>query len=64
MVLLGKVSGLVDATDFSHLGVKVVEIDLKLQTVKVTAAPDLSYDTVYEKIHKTGKEIVSGKEVD
>jgi len=44
--------------------VKEVTIDLKEQTVKVTAAPELSYDTVREKIHKTGKEIISGKEVD
>ena len=32
--------------------------------VKVTARDDVSYDTVLEKIRKTGKEIISGKEID
>jgi len=44
-------------------GVKEVEISLDDQTVKVTAG-DISYGDVYEKIRKTGKEILSGKEVD
>jgi len=44
--------------------VKEVYTDLKEQTVKVTTAPEVCYDVVYGKIHKTGKEIVSGKQVD
>jgi len=36
-------------------------VDLEKQEVKVTG--DVSYDTVLDKIKKTGKEVVSGKVV-
>jgi len=45
-------------------GVEEYSTDLETQTVKVKTTPTLSYDDVKAKIGKTGKEIVSGKEVD
>jgi len=44
-------------------GVKEFDVSLETQKVHVVAAPELQYDTVYETIKKTGKEIISGKEV-
>ena len=43
---------------------KDIDISLTTQIVKVTVAHELDYDTVYEKIKKTGKEIVSGEQLD
>ncbi|KAF8418585.1 hypothetical protein EV426DRAFT_707712 [Tirmania nivea] len=60
----GGCSGAIDRVLKKTDGVKEINIDLEEQTVKVTTAPECSYDTVYEKIHKTGKEIISGKQVD
>ena len=51
-------------TNFYPTGVKELDVSLETQTVKVTAGPELSYATVEEKIKKTGKEILSGKQID
>ncbi|KAL7662679.1 HMA domain-containing protein [[Candida] zeylanoides] len=42
-------------------GVKNVDISLEAQSVDVTTAPALDYDTVYNTIAKTGKKVNGGK---
>lgn len=44
-------------------GVKNIDISLEKQTVDVTTVNGLSYDTVLEKIKKTGKEVKGGSVV-
>lgn len=41
-------------------GVKSFDVSLDTQTAEVIAEPSLSYDTVLEKIKKTGKTVKSG----
>ncbi|PSN64039.1 putative iron/copper transporter Atx1 [Corynespora cassiicola Philippines] len=42
-------------------GVKNSEVSLETQTVKVVAEDSLDYETVLEKIKKTGKTVKSGE---
>lgn len=42
-------------------GVKSYEVSLDTQTANVVAAEDLSYETVLEKIKKTGKAVTAGE---
>ncbi len=42
-------------------GVESYEVSLEHQTAEIKAADDLSYDTVLEKIKKTGKTVKSGE---
>jgi len=42
-------------------GVKSYDVNLEKRLVFVTAEPDLDYDTVYEKIKKTGKHVKWGE---
>ncbi|ODV59436.1 copper metallochaperone ATX1 ASCRUDRAFT_77172 [Ascoidea rubescens DSM 1968] len=44
-------------------GVQNVQTDLEKQLVEVKTGDDVSYDAVYNKISKTGKEILGGKVV-
>ncbi|GME67033.1 unnamed protein product [[Candida] boidinii] len=44
-------------------GVKNIDISLEKQTVDVKTVNGLSYDTVLEKIKKTGKEVKGGSVV-
>jgi len=44
-------------------GVNKVEISLENQKVLVDASPEVPYQTIYDKIAKTGKPIHYGKEV-
>ena len=44
----------------SHTGVKSYTVDLPTQTAEVNAEESLSYETVLEKIKKTGKRVNSG----
>ncbi|KAI5809513.1 hypothetical protein DFH27DRAFT_149686 [Peziza echinospora] len=60
----GGCSGAIDRVLKKTDGVKTVDISLPEQSVTVITAPELSYDDVYEKIKKTGKEIISGKTVE
>lgn len=45
-------------------GVQNVDISLEKQSVDVTTASSLDYDTVYNTIAKTGKKINSGKTIE
>ena len=45
----------------AHPGVSSYDVSLEQQTVDVHAT--VPYETVLEKIKKTGKEVISGKEV-
>jgi len=42
-------------------GVESYNVSLENQTAEITAADSLSYDTVLEKIKKTGKTVKSGE---
>ena len=42
-------------------GVKAYEVSLENQTADITAEESLPYETVLEKIKKTGKEVQSGE---
>jgi copper chaperone len=42
-------------------GVESFNVSLENQTAEITAADSLSYDTVLEKIKKTGKTVKSGE---
>jgi copper chaperone len=42
-------------------GVESYNVSLETQTAEITAADSLSYDTVLEKIKKTGKAVKSGE---
>lgn len=42
-------------------GVKSYEVSLESQTATVVAGPDLPFQTVLEKIAKTGKKVNSGE---
>jgi len=44
-------------------GVQSYDVNLDHQSVEVVAEPSLSYETVLEKIKKTGKEVRSGQTV-
>jgi len=44
-----------------HLGVKSYNVSLETQTAEITAADSLDYQTVLEKIKKTGKTVKSGE---
>ncbi|KAJ8606798.1 hypothetical protein MRB53_040724 [Persea americana] len=44
-----------------RLGVKSFDVSLPEQTAKVTASPELSYDSVLATIKKTGKQVTAGK---
>lgn len=44
-------------------GVDNIDISLEKQTVDVTTADSLDYDTVYQTISKTGKKVNDGKVV-
>lgn len=44
-----------------YLGVKSYNVSLDTQTADVTTTDEVSYDTVLEKIKKTGKTVVSGE---
>ena len=46
------------------IGVKEYSTNLETQKVNVTTVPELDLDTVTATIKKTGKEIVSSKELD
>ena len=50
--------------EWLYSGVQHIDISLEDQTVKVTTRDDVSYDTVHEKIKRTGKEILSEEMVD
>lgn len=54
-------SGAIDRVLKKLDGVKNVEISLENQTVDVTTATSLDYDTVFNTISKTGKKINEGK---
>jgi len=60
----GGCSGAIERVLKKTEGVKDINISLTTQIVKVTAAHELDYDTVYAKIKQTGKEIVSGEKLD
>jgi copper chaperone len=47
------------SNDFA--GVESYNVSLETQTAEIQAADSLSYDTVLEKIKKTGKTIKSGE---
>jgi len=57
----GGCSGAVERVLKKLDGVKEFNVSLDTQTAEITAEPDLSYETVYEKIYKTGKKINSGE---
>ncbi|TVY33529.1 Metal homeostasis factor [Lachnellula subtilissima] len=42
-------------------GIKSYDVNLGAEKALVTAEPNLDYDTVYEKIKKTGKTVYSGE---
>lgn len=42
-------------------GVKSYEVSLDTQTADITTSPELDYNTVLEKIKKTGKTVNSGE---
>ncbi|KAH0613388.1 uncharacterized protein H6S33_009768 [Morchella sextelata] len=44
-------------------GVKEFDVSLETKIVKVTTEPSVDYDTVLNKIGKTGKKIESGAEI-
>lgn len=44
-----------------YLGVKSYNVSLDTQTADVTTTDEVSYNTVLEKIKKTGKTVVSGE---
>lgn len=44
-----------------HTGVKSYEVSLENQTATVVAGPDLPFETVLQKIAKTGKKVNSGE---
>lgn len=43
------------------IGVKSYEVNVKNQTAEVVAEPTLAYETVLEKLKKTGKKVTSGE---
>ncbi|CAG7846050.1 SubName: Full=Uncharacterized protein {ECO:0000313/EMBL:CCA69218.1} [Serendipita indica DSM 11827] len=59
----GGCSGAVNRALSKVEGISSYEVDLEKQSVVVHPST-ATYDEVYEKIKKTGKEIRSGKEVD
>jgi copper chaperone len=44
-----------------HAGVESYNVSLESQTAEITAADSLDYQTVLEKIKKTGKTVKSGE---
>ena len=50
-----------DLTNCSCAGVKDYTVSLDTQSADITAEDSLSYETVLEKIKKTGKEVKSGE---
>jgi len=50
-----------DANPHLHTGVKSYDVSLDTQTAIITTEPSLDYDTVLEKIKKTGKKVNSGE---
>jgi len=44
----------------SRKGVKSYDVSLEKESATVVAEPSLDYETVYEKIKKTGKTVFSG----
>jgi len=59
----GGCSGAVDRVLKKLDGVKEHKISLEDQSVRVVTDDSLSYDAVHEKIAKTGKEILEGKDI-
>ncbi|KAJ5159202.1 uncharacterized protein N7500_008853 [Penicillium coprophilum] len=57
----GGCSGAVERVLKKLEGVKTFDVSLETQTVNVITEPTLSYDTVLEKIKKTGKAVNSGE---
>lgn len=49
------------SADHTLKGVKSYEVSLESQTASVVAEPNLDYETVLEKIKKTGKKVNSGE---
>ena len=48
-------------THILALGVKSYNVSLESQTADITTEPSLGYETVLEKIKKTGKKVNSGE---
>lgn len=48
-------------TDLRALGVESYNVSLETQTAEIVAADSLPYETVLEKIKKTGKTVNSGE---
>ena len=48
-------------SDLSRLGVKSFDVSLDTQTADVKTEDSLDYNTVLEKIKKTGKKVNSGE---
>jgi hypothetical protein len=44
-----------------HIGVESYNVSLETQTAEIVAAESLDYETVLEKIKKTGKKVKSGE---
>ncbi|KKY27013.1 putative iron copper transporter [Phaeomoniella chlamydospora] len=57
----GGCSGAVERVLKKLEGVKAYEVSLENQTADITAEESLPYETVLEKIKKTGKEVQSGE---
>ncbi|MCJ1289780.1 Cytosolic copper metallochaperone [Xylographa carneopallida] len=57
----GGCSGAVERVLKKLEGVKSYNVSLESQTADITAEPSLPYETVLEKIKKTGKKVNSGE---
>ncbi|KAJ5808915.1 hypothetical protein N7474_010184 [Penicillium riverlandense] len=57
----GGCSGAVERVLKKLDGVKEFDVSLESQTATVNTGPDVSYETVLEKIKKTGKTVNSGE---
>ncbi|MCJ1380584.1 Cytosolic copper metallochaperone [Xylographa soralifera] len=57
----GGCSGAVERVLKKLEGVKSYNVSLESQTADITAEPSLQYETVLEKIKKTGKKVNSGE---
>ncbi|KAJ5602151.1 hypothetical protein N7510_011685 [Penicillium lagena] len=57
----GGCSGAVERVLKKLDGVKDFDVSLESQTATVNTGPDVSYETVLEKIKKTGKTVNSGE---
>ncbi|MCJ1246097.1 Cytosolic copper metallochaperone [Trapelia coarctata] len=57
----GGCSGAVERVLKKMDGIKSYKVSLESQTAEITAAPEVGYEAVLEKIKKTGKKVTKGE---